>query len=96
MLDIKWIRSNIDEVRTFLANRNNDLDLSPLLAMDEEKRALLSETEELKARRNEGSKKVGMAKAKGEDAAGVMEEMRAIGEKIKEIDLRIAEIDAAL
>lgn len=96
MLDVKWIRSNQDEVRTFLANRNNDFDISPLLSMDEEKRALLGETEELKARRNEGSKQVGAAKAKGEDISAVMEEMKGISEKIKEIDARIGEIDSAM
>ncbi|GAB1400193.1 serine--tRNA ligase [Aminivibrio sp.] len=74
--------------------RNNDFDIGPLLALDEEK--LLTETEELKARRNEGSKKVGAAKARGEDASEAMEEMRALGEKVKAIDGRIGEIDALL
>jgi seryl-tRNA synthetase len=64
--------------------------------MDEEKRALLTETEDLKARRNEGSKKVGAAKARGEDAAPIMEEMRSLGERVKEIDARIAELDAGI
>jgi len=96
MLDLRWIRSNPDEVRKFLADRNNDMDIGPLLAMDEEKRALLTETEDLKARRNEGSKKVGAAKARGEDAASIMEEMRSLGERVKEIDARIAELDAGI
>jgi len=96
MLDLRWIRSNPDEVRKFLADRNNDMDIGPLLAMDEEKRALLTETEDLKARRNEGSKKVGAAKARGEDAAPIMEEMRSLGERVKEIDARIAELDAGI
>jgi len=96
MLDLRWIRSNPDEVRKFLADRNNDMDIGPLLAMDEEKRALLTETEDLKARRNEGSKKVGAAKARGEDAAPIMEEMRSLGERVKEIDARITELDAGI
>jgi len=96
MLDLRWIRSNPDEVRKFLADRNNDMDIGPLLAMDEEKRALLTETEDLKARRNEGSKKVGAAKARGGDAAPIMEEMRSLGERVKEIDARIAELDAGI
>jgi seryl-tRNA synthetase len=93
MLDIRWIRSNADEVRRLLANRNNDADIGPLLELDEEKRVLLTETEELKARRNEGSRKVGAARAKGEDASAAMEEMRGIGERIREVDGRIAEIE---
>ncbi|MBP6332651.1 MAG: serine--tRNA ligase [Aminivibrio sp.] len=96
MLDIRWIRSNADEVRQFLANRNNDMDIGPLLGLDEERRSLLTETEELKARRNEGSRKVGAARAKGEDASAVMEEMRVIGERIRDIDARISEIDGKI
>lgn len=93
MLDIRWIRANADKVKTFLINRKNDIDIAPLLSLDEEKRTLLTETEELKARRNEGSRKIGTAKAKGEDASAAMEEMRSIGERVKEIDGRIADID---
>ncbi|MBL3539273.1 serine--tRNA ligase [Aminivibrio sp.] len=96
MLDIRWIRSNADEVRQFLANRNNDMDIGPLLGLDEERRSLLTESEELKARRNEGSRKVGAARAKGEDTSAVMEEMRVIGDRIKDIDARISEIDGKI
>ncbi|NLB83156.1 MAG: serine--tRNA ligase [Synergistaceae bacterium] len=96
MLDLRWVRNNEDEVRAYLASRNNDFDISPMLALDEEKRKLLSETEELKAQRNEGSKKVGSAKARGEDASGIMEEMRTLGEQVKSIDGRISEIDILL
>ena len=96
MLDIRWIRSNADEVRQFLANRNNDMDIGPLLGLDEERRSLLTETEELKARRNEGSRKAGAARAKGENASAVMEEMRVIGERIRDIDARISEIDGKI
>ena len=96
MLDIRWIRANEDKLKQFLADRQNDTDISPLLVLDEERRGLVTETEELKARRNEGSKKVGAAKAKGEDASAAMEEMRLLGDKIKEIDSRIGEIDGAM
>ena len=96
MLDIRWIRANEDKLKQFLADRQNDTDISPLLVLDEERRGLVTETEELKAKRNEGSKKVGAAKAKGEDASAAMEDMRLLGDKIKEIDSRIGEIDGAM
>ncbi|MFA7621946.1 MAG: serine--tRNA ligase [Aminobacteriaceae bacterium] len=96
MLDIRWIRSNVDKTKAFLADRQNDFDVEPLLALDDEKRALLTETEELKARRNEGAKKVGAAKSKGEDATDLMEEMRIIGERVREADSRLAEIEEKL
>ena len=93
MLDIRWIRAEPDEVRKLLADRNSDVDIAPLLEMDGIRRDLVTETEELKARRNEGSRKVGAARARGEDADALMEEMREIGEEIREIDGRISEID---
>ncbi len=96
MLDIRWIRSNIEETKRFLANRNNDMNIDALLSLDTEKRSLLVESEELKAKRNEGSRKVSQAKAAGEDASNLMEEMRLVGERVKTIDARITEIDATL
>ncbi|NLA91060.1 MAG: serine--tRNA ligase [Synergistaceae bacterium] len=93
MLDIRWIRAEPDEVRRLLADRNSDVDIGPLLEMDGVRRDIVTETEELKARRNEGSRKVGAARARGEDADALMEEMREIGEEIREIDGRISEID---
>ena len=96
MLDLRWIRNNEEKVRSFLASRNNDFDIGPMLALDEEKRKLLTETEDLKARRNEGSKKVGSARSRGEDASEIMEEMRTIGERVKSVDGRISEIDVQL
>ena len=96
MLDIRWIRSNVEETKRFLANRNNDMNIDALLSLDTEKRSLLVESEELKAKRNEGSRKVSQAKAAGEDASGLMEEMRLVGERVKTIDARITEIDATL
>lgn len=96
MLDIRWIRSNVEETKRFLANRNNDMNIDALLSLDAEKRSLLVESEELKAKRNEGSRKVSQARAAGEDAAGLMEEMRVVGERVKIIDARITEIDATL
>ncbi len=96
MLDIRWLRSNVEETKRFLANRNNDMNIDALLSLDTEKRSLLVESEELKAKRNEGSRKVSQAKAAREDATGLMEEMRLVGERIKTIDARITEIDATL
>ncbi|MGI6788743.1 MAG: serine--tRNA ligase [Aminobacterium colombiense] len=96
MLEIKWIRNNIEEVKAFLVNRNNDFDVDRIVILDEEKRSLLTETENLKAQRNEGSRKVAEAKASGQDADVLMEEMKNLGQMVKENDSKIAEIDQEL
>jgi len=96
MLDIKWIRSNPEEVRTFLSNRNYDFNIDTLISLDNERRALISETEDLKAKRNDGSKRVGAAKQSGQDASALMEEIRRIGERSKEIDALLSDIDTKI
>lgn len=55
MLDIKYVRENIDEVREFLKARNNDFDLGPLLDLDGKRRELIAKSEELKTQRDRKS-----------------------------------------
>jgi seryl-tRNA synthetase len=83
MLDPKLLRSDIDFVATRLAVRNITLDKAPIAALEEKRKSLQTETEKLQAERNAGSKRIGQAKAKGEDVAAVMAEMNAIGDRLK-------------
>ncbi|MCF7935869.1 MAG: serine--tRNA ligase [Synergistales bacterium] len=96
MLDMKWIREHTDDVRNLLAKRNQGFPLDLLMGRDERRREILGELEELRARRNEGSKKVGRAKKNGEDATALMEEMRALGERIKSRDEELAAVEEEL
>ena len=93
MLDPKWIREHPEEVRDLLAKRNHSFDLDGLLALEAERRDVLAKVEELKARRNEGSRKVGDIKKSGGDADALMEEMRLIGEQVKELDHKLGDIE---
>jgi len=93
MLDLKWILANQEEVKVCLKNRKHDFDLRALVDLDEERRKLIVETEELKARRNEGSKKVGEAKRTGANVDALMEEIRVTGDRAKEIDGRLGEVE---
>ena len=93
MLDIKWVRERPNEVREMLAQRRSAFPLDTLLEVDRRRRDLLGEGEELKARRNEGSRRVGEAKKKGENADALMEEMRLLGERVGAIDEEGASLD---
>lgn len=93
MLDIKWVRERPNEVREMLAQRRSAFPLDTLLEVDRRRRDLLGEGEELKARRNEGSRRVGEAKKKGENADALMEEMRLLGERVGDIDEEGASLD---
>ena len=78
MLDLKYIRENIDKVKKMLRDRNagDPLEaLDELLQCDEQRRALLPEVDELRHRRNEASKEIGVLKKEGKDATELMERM---------------------
>lgn len=98
MLDIRFIRSNPDEVKKGLAKRNADVDIDRLLRLDEDKRDLLKKVEALKAERNKVSEEIGALKKSGEqELAGQMAlRMRTVSEEIKELDRRIAALDAGI
>lgn len=96
MLDIKFIRSNPDEVVAAMKKRGMDLDLSEFLALDENRRKVLSEVEQLKSKRNSVSKEIGIMKKNGENADQLVQEMGEVGEKIKELDEQVKNIDTRL
>lgn len=89
MLDIRWIRENEALVRTMLENRHYEYPLEQLLDLDDRRRKILVDVERIKATRNEGSKKVGEAKRRGENPASLMEEMRRLGEEVKELEIQL-------
>ncbi|HEX8271445.1 MAG TPA: serine--tRNA ligase [Longimicrobiaceae bacterium] len=96
MLDVRRIRSEPDAVRARLAVRGKtetDAALDRILALDEERRALVGEGDGLKARRNAASQEVGARKRAGQDAEELMAEMRTVNECIKEIDARLREVE---
>ena len=95
MLDLKWIRENPEQVRRGLAAKNSNLDLTQLLELDSQRRALLVEVENLKAQRNKANDEVAKFKKDGQNtqADQVIASMKSISQKIKEIDGKVGVID---
>lgn len=93
MIDLKVLRENEAQLRQWLGQRNFKGDLDQLIALDERRRTLLSEVEEVNAKRNAGAKEVGKAKSQGLDVAELMEQMRLLGERSKELDQLMTEND---
>jgi seryl-tRNA synthetase len=83
MLDLKYVRSNPDNIREMLKNRQYDLDISRFEALDQERRKRLAVLEELRHRRNQVNDKIAAMKKKGEDASGVISEMKEVSSSIK-------------
>ncbi|MFZ4397675.1 MAG: serine--tRNA ligase [Kiritimatiellia bacterium] len=94
MLDIKLIREKPDEVRSALTKRGADLNLfDQLLAADLQRREALTEVDRMKGERNRSSKAIGAARGKGEDTAGRESEVRVLGDRIRDTDAKVRELD---
>lgn len=90
------LREETDAVKAYLKARNNSFDVDKVLELDAEKKKILASVEELKAKRNAGSKEVGRIRAAGGDASAIMKEMKELGDQVKADDARVAEIDEEL
>ncbi len=96
MLDIKYIRENPEEVIARLLIKGKDAreDIEAILALDGERRTLITETEAIKAEQNKMNKLVPQYKKEGKDVAPLFAEMKAMSNKTKEIDEKLKEVEA--
>ena len=93
MLDIRAIRQNPDLLVKALEKRHAKVDLTEFLELDKQRRALISETEQMKNKQNEASKLIPAYKKEGKDISELMAEMKSISEKVKVLDNEIRDID---
>jgi seryl-tRNA synthetase len=84
MLDLKFIRSNLDSIRNMVRDRGYDMDISQFEALDYERRKRLSVLEELRHHRNRVSDEIAAMKKSGKDASAIITEMKAVSADIKE------------
>jgi seryl-tRNA synthetase len=92
MLDLKFVRSNLNLVADMLKDRGYDLDLSGFESLDEKRRSILASLEELRYRRNKVSDQIAAMKKGGEDASSLISEMKTVSKEIKEIEVELPEI----
>ena len=96
MLDIKFVREHLDEVRQMLENRCNSLNLDAFEGLDKKRRELLQETEALKGSRNTVSKEISQMKKAGENADDKIREMREVGDRISALDAELRNVEGEL
>jgi seryl-tRNA synthetase len=96
MLDLKFIRENFAKVEEGVRKKGMPIDLSPFPILEEKRRALLKQAEELKALRNRVSEEIGQAKKKGVEASAKVAEMREVGERIKSLDEELKGVEKQL
>ena len=95
MLDLRAVRDDPDRVKAALARRGGGFRpvVDDLLACDEERRTAVSESDDLKAVRNQVSREIGEQKKLGEDATDSVTRMREVGGRIAELDSAVASFD---
>ncbi len=89
MLDARFVRENIDIVRKSLENRNYTLFLDEFLKIEEQRRSIIRESEEIRNKRNVVSEEIGKLKIHKQDVSKLIEEMKLVSDRIKELDDKI-------
>ncbi len=95
MLDIKLLRKDPQGIEAKLKTKDPEINLGPLLSLDEKIRHVIGEVEELQAKRNALSKEIGDRKRKGEDVSEVMQEVAGLGDKVSVLNHERTEIEKA-
>ena len=97
MLDIRLIKENPEDIIKRMADKGKDVraEVEEILRLDGERRALILETDNLKAEQNKVSKEIPKMKKAGEDTAPVLARMKELSDTIKENDVKVREVDAA-
>lgn len=96
MLDLKWVRDNLDVVQIALKNRGSTVNLDQFRELDGERRQLIIKVEKLKNERNVVSGEIAKLKKAGQGAEDKILAMRELGDKIKSLDDRLGEIESEL
>lgn len=94
MLDIKLIRENPEKINELLKRRNPELSIDEVIKIDEERRKIQTEADELRAKRKKDSQAIGELKKKGENTDAVQEEVRKLGDDIKALEEKQNELDS--
>ena len=96
MLDLKFIRENLEVVKNKLSQRNLEIDLDRIIEIDQRRREIIQEVETLRNERNTVSEIIAAAKKEKKDASIEISRMKEVSQKIKELDTRREEIEATL
>lgn len=97
MLDIRRIRTNLDEIKVAMARRGEkDFSLDEVVELDEQRRTLLQQVENMKNEQNTVSKEIPRLKKEGKDVTEVMAKMKDLSAQIKELDGQVKEVEDKL
>jgi len=93
MLELGYVRDHLDRIEQALRKRGTKLDLEEFRRLDQERRRVITETETLKARRNQANAEIGRLKKEGKDPSGPIAAMKEISAQIAQLDERVTALD---
>jgi seryl-tRNA synthetase len=96
MLDIKFIRENPDLVKESLKNRNLKLSLDNLISLDERRRKILAEVEELRAKKNKANDEISVLLKEKKNPKDKISSMKKISESIDGLEVDLKDLDTEL
>ncbi len=96
MLDLKFINTNLEAVKTAMNKRRAKIDFTLLSDNDEKRKTLLLNIEELRHTRNTVSDEIAKLKKSGENADSLIEKMRDVSDTIKALDKKLTAIETAI
>jgi len=96
MLDLKYLLDNTDAVKMALKNRNSDLSLDGILELNNRRKVLQQEFDNLRALQNQKSKEIAALQKEKKDAKAVIDEMQSVAKRVKEIGPEQTEVEEKL
>jgi seryl-tRNA synthetase len=96
MLDPKLFRNNLEQTAKTLSKRGFELNCEMIQELEQQRKVLQLEAQELQSQRNSQSKAIGMAKAKGEDIQPLLEQVNDLGDQIKVSEALYSEVQTKL
>ncbi len=96
MLDIKFIRENPAKVKENILNKNEKADIDAFLSLDEKRKNIIAEAEQLKSQRNTVSKLIANLKRNKEDASEQISDMKQVSGRIKILDDNLRNVESEL
>src|SRR5205809_1966585 len=96
MLSREYLREHADDYRAALKNRGAKVDFDRFLELDAERRRTIAHVETLKNQRNVASQEIATLKKNKQDATSQIDAMKRVGDEIKGLDARLAEIEEQL
>ena len=96
MLDVQLLRSDLEGVARRLAERGFTLDVGTFQSLEQQRKAIQTETQGLQQRRNQLSREIGQLKSKGEDASELMSQVSAQADRLKALEQELGELQTRM